>query len=1437
MESSKENLLIRLERQQARKKKKIFKIPTTRLSISEKKREVKKSVIPSLKSVSELHIKEDNVRKFLSEVNNLKSEDFELPTEIDNFELVKYDNKIINEGFELYKSVYIKDSARDIGIQNFNRAQVTEEIVKEWENSNMKTKLIWVMKGFANLKTSPWDMKYFVEKLDTNIKSEQMLRKFLDDYLKSNQNYKYFIEHWQVTDPTLTKVEELEQKTKYPQVELLGTTVEQIPRHYRLPLTKEEEEQIKENKERLAGLENAYENLQEKINTRTEELSEMSHKDLVNIAIPILGQKTNEELIQYLIDIQYMSIIREKYNNIFGSDWEEYSRRLKLYKKVEQEKGKNEAKKIFGDITSPDLPTEKILEYDSFTKELDTEQKEKTIELKNLPRNELVSIATEQKTSPELVKIIIRAEFGRKKEKLKDKMALLSIEIHNLGLGKIVIKKEKVKGLTFKESKFKQALEVYIRKKELENWSYDKLMIHSSNIKAYTTNPLQDLIERYGGGEEGKQESQEIKQKDVKKIIDNILRTEFPNSDPDTKLPKIDRIQMNNVLRTLSEKQLYILANINGISRPEKRGKGQIIDMILSIEFRKSIKTKQLIPSEYSSEWSYKKREKELNAMSPKEIKQIAYMMDINIYQGAKINNIIKQILNIEEQQSKLISKEDNEKEKLIKKISQLTGKSPSMYSLWSLEELNERFNVLGHQNKEYWVELERERLIKKLSMFVDINSEKYSKVNTWKLKKLRKTLQKLAGSDWDNDQPLIENYSFVKCMQEHNRFKWIDGKVTGVWLSSPTGKTPKSTYIHKDIWIKEDGHKWYQANKKFFVLQCNMYKNKRNQKGDVLTCFTQEGKPVQFKVGYTVIGYTYGKHKYNVRTHMVESEDGKKVRRTFIIQDEVMFRKEKQEIRRNNQSRYDAINDILNDLVTENSIEKVTKLISNSLLKISPMKKDYGIITFQNGIKYIDPNTPYMQILVSTLESGPEQTNRELFTKTANLLVYLDLPQAKMFRKNIEMEYYLPDILTSLSPKEKFPEAFENPELTERGINQITTKINNEIYKIVNSIAEQIYNEQYPTQRSPTISRSYYDYNKYFKTNKRLSACANKDRVKNVDPEKIVYYKEDNKIYCFTIDELYEQFIDGDITNPETGKDFNLKFVQRFDQLYNKHLSSDGFITNYFQEKYGFDIDELVEEKENQDTIKRYSPQIASDLWDIIGKDIEELEDELSNEKPGDGDEIDEKREEERREIEVKEGIRDSVEIDENDTCIYCQKHLSDDSIKTIIKHDDESRIIKFCSFKCFENKNDWKKFKKKKKKEKEKEKKKKEKEKEKKKKEKEKEEKKKEREEKKKKKEEPKDKPPKLSKEEFERRKELISQQIKEGIIQFDRMALPLMKKSELIELAKEKNIKLPKNLSKEFTAKYIFEQLHPKARSGIMDKDEASEKIKKVETRLDK
>jgi hypothetical protein len=912
-----------------------------------------------------------------------------------------------------------------------------------------------------------------------------------------------------------------------------------------------------------------------------------------------------------------------------------------------------------------------------------------------------------------------------------------------------------------------------------------------------------------------------------KDIIPIILSIEFPDANIDY-VPKVDINQMKAVLRTLDEDQIHVIAYSSGVKKPEKRGKNRNIELILYKKFplKQIKKIKQLSVGRNVSNWSYPKRMDELNKMSTQDLKTLALTFGLDLQKGVGDPVLIKRILSQEEYIAKLIPKEDKDKEEIIKNIAYITGSLESTYRLWSLSELEIRLEYLRNESQEYWIEMEHDRLYTKLSQIVDINKNKYSNAKSWKLKKLRNELKKVAGSEWESYRPLLEDHSFVECMSKQQQYEWIEGKITGVWLSGPEGGDPKSEYVFKDISIEEDGHTWYKANRKFFSLQCNDYKKDRVQNGDILTSYTQAGKPVNLMVGYTLIGWKHD--QYKSRTHMVDTDDGRRVQRTFIIQDEIMFNKEKRFSLRNNQMEHERIQDILNSTVSERTSKSIMDIISKSLLEIAPMKKDYGIIrpdTSGMMNKTIDSHTPYIQILVDTLRDSPEQTNNEFFTKAASLLVFINMPEAKTFRNNLEMEYYLPDILATLSPYEKFPEAFRDPNASGKFLEELTASITNRIYKLVMELAKSEYKSQEPTRRiKPDHSISIYHS---IKTRKRLDACSNKDRVNGVKDEEIVYYNEDGNIYCFSVDELYEQLlIQNDIINPDTGNQFDPSFVKRFDELYNKRLADDGLLTGYFQKKYGFDMGELVNEKIKVDTIKSKRPIIVVNLWDIIGKDISELEDQLSNEKAVDGDEIDEDRETERREEEVEQGIQENIEIDPNDVCEYCKNHLSDDSIKSIILHGEESRIIKFCSFKCFEDKNDWSKFKAKRSKKKP----------------------------NKKSKKQKKTKNDskvslkrnfvdnekevvKLSKEEQKKRKKLIKKQLKEGVASFDKVAFPLMNTSELREIAKEKDIKIPGGLTKMDIASFLYKKIHPKSTKGVFNEKTAKKEMIIIETRREK
>jgi hypothetical protein len=1353
--------LAKIAKQKQKLKEQVYTMPKIKMSTSETQKKAQKTFIPNEQSLATRSKNEDNMREFLAEVNRLTPDDFDIPPG-------GYTNPIVATGYKLYETAYISDTVKNPE-QEIYRTDVIKKATDLWLEIPTIQKLLWVIKGYGYKKDAEWGRKQFTDKLSIVIYTDDALQKFIDNYLSRNISYTKSIDYQQ------SQLGKKEEKTA---LEVEITTAQNdddkyAPQHTRPPLTTNEQERLDDLQDRLNGYQETVENLREKMNTREEFLTEKSQEELIEIAVPIIGKKTNEHIIATIFEVEYRDLINANINKL-------------------KENGQTQE------------------QYDMFMNYVKEESEEKKSKLHELSHTDLVLEVTKYKTAPQLVKMIIYEEFHKSQQNLNNKIIKLKVEIHNLSLGKYVPFTKSIKKLTYNERKYLYALLVQTRRIELETKTDEQLRILSGAtylVKINITKP-----------------------NSRKTLIDKILQTEFPGVNPSVIPTQVTFGEMKSVLMTLSEDQLHVIAYTNGIKHPEHRGKYRNIESILYKEFPNKTQTqiKELVEGKVSRNFNIVARRAELESKSSKEIQEEALIIGIEMPHGTSSDILIKKILVWEENISKLIPKEEAEKQKLIDKISELTGFPPSRYQLWSKEELDQRLFALSETNQEYWTELEQERLYNKLSQLVDVKKKKYAKAKTWSLKKLRRELEKIGGENWETYQPLVEDYSFVKCMELYHRYDWIDGKVTGVWLSSDKNGQPDKNYIY-DVTIEEDGHLWYQANRKFVAIQCDPNSKKR-QHDDVLV-IENKNKIIKFKVGYTIVGHQGN----NYKSRMIEKEDGQSVRRTFAVQDEEMFLKEKQFFRKNKLTENDHVKDILKSSVTQQTLDNTQQLLSKKFLSIAPLKKDYGVVHFEQNIKKlksdvssksIDSNTPYMQILMSTLHNSPSQTKEDLYNKIANIIIYLNIPEANTFRKNIENEYYLPDILATLSPAEKFPEVFQDPTVTTKEQEQISTRIDNQIKKFVHSMGATEYRLQNPTQRVTTISSISYIHS--LKTNKRLNACENKARVKGIPETEIVYYKENDKIYCFSVQELYNRFlIEEEVTNPETGNQFDINFVTRFSQLYNKKLSDDGLLTAFFQKKYGFDLSEAVEEKINSDTIKSKFPVIATDLWDVIGKDIAELEDQLSNEAPADGDEIDEDREEEKRDAEVEAGDRETRDIDENDVCEYCKNHLSNDSIKSIIFHNNESRIIKFCSFKCFEDKNDWSKFKIKK-----------------------------ERKEKKKVKTIKKkvdaaaktvkakidadNKSPdsiKLSRDELKKRKKVIKKQIKDGIAAFDKVAFPLMSKTELKDIAKEKKVVIPGNLSKMGTAAALYKALHPKSKTGIFKEKTAEKEFVKYETRRDK
>ena len=271
------------------------------------------------------------------------------------------------------------------------------------------------------------------------------------------------------------------------------------------------------------------------------------------------------------------------------------------------------------------------------------------------------------------------------------------------------------------------------------------------------------------------------------------------------------------------------------------------------------------------------------------------------------------------------------------------------------------------------------------------------------------------------------------------------------------------------------------------------------------------------------------------------------------------------------------------------------------------------------------------------------------------------------------------------------------------------------------------------------------YNYNTLFKikTNPRLNICKNKNKIDSTEkPENIIYYLEDGNMYCFTIDNLYQQFEEQNFINENTGKLFDMRFVEYFKNRYNIILKSRGFLE--FGDKYGFSIEEKIKKiKKKKSKIK-----IDIDLEKIIEEDIKNLEnlliedyetnlieneikkDEMIGDKDldnkviskkediiGNGSEKDDNgsdnedsgsekddsgsdnedsgsdNEDSGSEKDDSGSDNEGKEVNKNEDkkikelCKYCSKNITK-KLKTIIFNKDKSsKIVNFCSFKCFEN------------------------------------------------------------------------------------------------------------------------------------------------------
>jgi len=208
---------------------------------------------------------------------------------------------------------------------------------------------------------------------------------------------------------------------------------------------------------------------------------------------------------------------------------------------------------------------------------------------------------------------------------------------------------------------------------------------------------------------------------------------------------------------------------------------------------------------------------------------------------------------------------------------------------------------------------------------------------------------------------------------------------------------------------------------------------------------------------------------------------------------------------------------------------------------------------------------SPYVRLAIdSVLYGEPDQTNASLFSRIADVTVYLELNMAKSFRARVKSRYYLPETLMSLSPEDKLPEVF-NPSVKQEKQLEVANYVRRRLEETVNEMATKMLFPEKQVRRQASYPEPSVEND--------LSFCANS--VGDAKFEEVVYYKdeEDGQVYCFKIDEV-SRILDGDRLNPVTGREFSEEFAERFKSIYNLSFKKQGFFEPSIFRRYALEED-----------------------------------------------------------------------------------------------------------------------------------------------------------------------------------------------------------------------------------------------------------------------
>lgn len=570
-----------------------------------------------------------------------------------------------------------------------------------------------------------------------------------------------------------------------------------------------------------------------------------------------------------------------------------------------------------------------------------------------------------------------------------------------------------------------------------------------------------------------------------------------------------------------------------------------------------------------------------------------------------------------------------------------------------------------------------------------------------------------------DKTKFLLSIRSFDNCLKEKRITAIRD--VTEVFIT-PTPTSSEEEKRRLESIIKARGNSetrieknvtWYSVDENLASFLCTTNRIWMDESKSIMAILPDERR-IFFKIGYL-------------------SRDG-----TFFEQDRDHFTKERDYINRLRQTRDGEIGNILGSKISPEIENFAINFLSNSLSNVA-----IDVTKYQNR----DKDGYNYKAIQKMIESADGKTIK-LFENLAKITVFLQNPDS-IFVQRIREEFYIPEILSTLTDEEKLPEVFDDPN---QNIKLANDHILKQIKAEVKRIATLLYKKKNPTVSEPTLPLQVIK--PLYKVRPWKTPCENQlqDDVKNSD---VFYYTDDGKVYCLLISDMYKQIKEEKVPfNPITGNIINPDVIKRFRELYdfkfnpndytvvetptpdkpisniskrpparqtpkNDHIApwllktirnnikgcEEELKGNKCKDNYQYDEtdDETDDETIVQGELEQESEQESeqdleqeSEPKPPKTKSVESLFGTSSSDSNfgSELDEIDTDNESEASEgsnVSEDHSPRSSLVIKQGKICQYCEKKITKNNLKKCLKtkirdNEDQDKTIWFCTFECFE-------------------------------------------------------------------------------------------------------------------------------------------------------